>query len=597
MTDAAAQALALRGRKTRCESLVRRVLKIETGLSVARAKQLKTLRTDAKEKREAASKLSKKTFKGEPLSGVGEGPWRVMWQAAMKYSSLAAYPEQDFPVVEAEDALCVLCQQVLGAEARDRLTRFREFMEGEVARLAGEAEAAFAEAQLEFDAIDIDRSDDDVALLEEIESEDKDLAQAVTEFFDAGTKRKEALVQALATGDFSGLVQAPKPQSAALQAHAQELEERAKKLVDALEPDERAKLLGEHAQLLGRKTLADHKGTVEKLVKHRAVIEKLQACRTTLGTRPITDAKKAFEKEFLMDPFKMALQEELDVLGVDQKVTLGFSGERAVTYQHMQFLGSKFDQLEEVLSEGEHRAVALSCFLAEAKQLPGQPPLVIDDPVSSLDHIRRERVARRLVNEAKKRQVIILTHELMFYTDVIAKAAEDQVPLRRQSLVRVKEGYGHVDGSGVPWPAKEVNERLHVLEHERLPELMESHEASDPAYREKARNFGELLRETWERLIEEGLFGNVVIRFRPSVDTLRLREVAVGDDAWREIHWGMTRTSKWAHDQPAAPGTPPPLPDELKEEIDTLRACHEMLKKARAKTANRRKKLLEPPSA
>ena len=63
-----------------------------------------------------------------------------------------------------------------------------------------------------------------------------------------------------------------------LQAHAQELEERAKKLVDALEPDERAKLLGEHAELLGRKTLAEHKGTVEKLVKHRAVIEKLEVC-------------------------------------------------------------------------------------------------------------------------------------------------------------------------------------------------------------------------------------------------------------------------------------------------------------------------------
>lgn len=175
--------------------------------------------------------MSEEAFKSEPLSGVGEGPWRVMWQAARDYSSKAAYREQHFPVVAAEDALCVLCQQVLGAEARDRLSRFRDFMEGEVARLAEEAEAAFAQAQQEFDAINIDRSDDDVALLEEIKPEDKDLAQAVTGFFDTGTRRKEGLVQ-----------------------------------------------------------------------------------------------------------------------------------------------------LEEVLSEGEHRAVALSCFLAEAKQLLGQPPLVIDDP-------------------------------------------------------------------------------------------------------------------------------------------------------------------------------------------------------------------------
>ncbi len=80
-----------------------------------------------------------------------------MWQAARDYSSQAAYREQHFPVVEAEDAPCVLCQQVLRAEARDRLSRLRDFMEGEAARLAGEAEAAFAQAQQEFDAIDIKR--------------------------------------------------------------------------------------------------------------------------------------------------------------------------------------------------------------------------------------------------------------------------------------------------------------------------------------------------------------------------------------------------------------------------------------------------------
>ena len=68
-------------------------------------------------------------------------------------------------MVEAEDAPCVLCQQVLRAEARDRLSRLRDFMEGEAARLAGEAEAAFAQAQQEFDAIDIKRMTTDRAVL------------------------------------------------------------------------------------------------------------------------------------------------------------------------------------------------------------------------------------------------------------------------------------------------------------------------------------------------------------------------------------------------------------------------------------------------
>ena len=40
--------------------------------------------------------------------------------------------------------------------------------------------------------------------------------------------------------------------------------------------------------------------------------------------------------------------------------------------------------------------------------------IVFDDPVLSLDHRWRKRVAKRLVEETKNRQVIVLTHDLVF---------------------------------------------------------------------------------------------------------------------------------------------------------------------------------------
>jgi hypothetical protein len=40
--------------------------------------------------------------------------------------------------------------------------------------------------------------------------------------------------------------------------------------------------------------------------------------------------------------------------------------------------------------------------------------IVFDDPVSSLDHMRREQIARRLAREAKVRQVNVFTHDLAF---------------------------------------------------------------------------------------------------------------------------------------------------------------------------------------
>jgi hypothetical protein len=596
LTGAAAELLALRGRQTRCTSLSARVSMIERGLTDEKAKHLQALLEDASDKRQAVNKISEEAFKNEPLGGVGGGPWQVLWKAASDYSSQVAYPDQPFPFLKGDDPRCVLCQQTIRAKAKERLLRFRNFIEGTVAQQAKVAEKALSDAREELLAIDSKGSDDDRALSEEIKPEDEQLSQAVTNFLTAAEKRMTSLLQALTTGDFSKLDPAPKPLATTLQAYIENLKQRAKKLESGLTAEERAKLEGEHAQLLGRKTLAEHKTMVKQLVNNQAAIDRLQACWTALNTLPITTTKKAMETEFLHQPFQVALQEELDALRVEQQVTLGFKAEKAVTYQKTKFQGTSFDRLDDVLSEGEHRAVALACFLSEAKQLPGNSPLVIDDPISSLDHIRRDRVAIRLVLEAKHRQVIILTHDLGFYSDIESKTAEHQVPLRKVTLVYAEEGYGHV-ASGEPWDVKDVGQRLHHLESELLPGLEELHKLQDPSYHMQVRGFSGLLRDTWERLVEEGMFNKAVLRFRRSVQTQRLIEVEVNDSVWAEIHWGMTRTSKWEHDSPAATGDPPPTPNDLREEIKRVRACHKSIKNGRKDIRANREGLLGSPVA
>jgi integrase len=66
---------------------------------------------------------------------------------------------------------------------------------------------------------------------------------------------------------------------------------------------------------------------------------------------------------------------------------------------------------KDILSEGEQRAIAIAAFLAEVNLGGGLGGVVFDDPVSSLDHRRRWHVARRLAQEALKRQVIVFTHD------------------------------------------------------------------------------------------------------------------------------------------------------------------------------------------
>ena len=62
----------------------------------------------------------------------------------------------------------------------------------------------------------------------------------------------------------------------------------------------------------------------------------------------------------------------------------------------------------------KHRSVALAAFLAELATTNDKSTIVFDDPISSLDHMHREAVAKRLVDEAQHRQVVVFTHDIAF---------------------------------------------------------------------------------------------------------------------------------------------------------------------------------------
>ena len=178
-----------------------------------------------------------------------------------------------------------------------------------------------------------------------------------------------------------------------------------------------------------------------------------------------------------------------------------FSGEKGTTQQWVRFENAEYEGLDDVLSEGEHRAVALACFLAEASYLLDATPVIVDDPVSSLDHIRRRHVANQLIALAKSRQVIVFTHDLVFYAELVSLAAERQIPLALHALRRAGGSAGEIDKGGEPWQMKHARSRLQFLEAERLPPLRKLFATNDPSYRDRAREVGELLRETWERVV------------------------------------------------------------------------------------------------
>ena len=81
--------------------------------------------------------------------------------------------------------------------------------------------------------------------------------------------------------------------------------------------------------------------------------------------------------------------------------------------------------------------------------------------------------------------------------------------------------------------------------------------------RRKLRYLYGLLREAWERAIEEVLLGGIIERFRPSVQTQHIGTIAdITAEDCQTVDTAMTKCSKWlpGHDQAAAARAAVPEP-------------------------------------
>ena len=104
------------------------------------------------------------------------------------------------------------------------------------------------------------------------------------------------------------------------------------------------------------------------------------------------------------------------------------------------------------------------------------------------------------------------------------------------------------------------------------------------AYEREAREIYGMLRETWERAVEEVLLNDVVERFRRSVETKRARYLHdISKEDCESLEQGMTECSRWirGHDESAADGTPIPAPAEVAKRIDALERWIEGIRKRR----------------
>jgi energy-coupling factor transporter ATP-binding protein EcfA2 len=504
---------------------------------------------------EALAIVAKQSVGDEPLSGVGEKVWQALYLAAREYSTQCAYPERHFPAHDEGDR-CVFCMQKLDADARARFIRFQEFMEQstkkKVEALISEVRAILEPMRL----LNFSKFDQQSDIGQEILARSTlEMVKKIEEYQVFMKRRANYLIN---VGDRkpSEIISLPKDSPMEEILKVAEVINKEREEIEKGETPEQLRLMKAQCfELEARKEIASHRDEIilyiETLKKGKKYDEAMAA--THIGG--VSAISKRIISESVTPALKAALVVELKDLGVnlplDMKPTRA-DGEVVHKLVFTKGTLPKGASLTQILSEGEQRVVAIACFLAELSASGETTPIVFDDPVSSLDHRFRDKVAQRLASEGLKRQVIIFTHDIAFLV-ALQGHADRLGTMMSEQTIRLKDRTPGFSAQGVPWHAMNVNQRLDLL-LKKMPELDSLATADQERYNEEAASLYGKLRESWEACVEEGLFNKVIRRHSSEIQTQRLHSVQVTSETYEQFYFAFDKCCGWmtGHDKSKA---------------------------------------------
>lgn len=490
----------LGAQKNRVQQIKAQIDALEKAVSDASLKELVELRSALTTAQEASRSASQDLFAVAPLPDIGSNAWKVLWEAARAYSDEHAYPKKIFPNMDADTDLCVLCQQPLTGDAVDRNKTFEAFVKGTTKAVERECEdrlktkvSALETAKL----LQENRTAATTFLTEEMSLED--ISKMVYAWAEQAQNR---LQHALEEGEIK-VIDVPVPTEALAKLMA-EFDTRIEQLKAMEDAEGRAKLENEMHQLDERLKLADIREDVVAEIERLKSLATLNKVKRTTARQPSTAKNKELSEKLVTGALRDRFAREINNLHLksnplELRKTRDSKGQ---SYFQVEFVKFPGQPLGDILSEGEHRCVALAAFLAELVTSKEYSGIVFDDPMSSLDHMYRVRVAQRLAEEAQHRQVIIFTHDLGFLFEVKREAEGRDVPLHYQHVRKRSENPGHVSPD-LPLKAKQAPALVAALRSELKDFKGQFDTVAEMRRIVWAKGIIEQLREAWDQVIAD----------------------------------------------------------------------------------------------
>lgn len=453
-------------------------------------------------------------FSQDELPGPADGEWQEFIVAGDSYRQ--HLDREHYPTAGDK---CLYCMQELSPTALNLLTRYRTFLDETLVRQVADANTEVRNSSLRFDEAELTRANEfateqrdgedppvwasqacDVLAAARAAAQDTANGKPVT----AGTLRESAEAVASKVG----------AELATARAAVQQMSEDKANAASALTGKQK-----ELSELTARIELNRNIAAAREYVRRarRAQqLDKLSRVISSGASKQLTVQSKLASEDLVNKNFETLFAEECARLRAPQ-VALRFQG-RSGQAQRKKAVASY--KPSAVLSEGEQKVLALADFLAESRMRGTKAPLIFDDPVTSLDYRRLDEVAARIQNLAETHQVVVLTHNIMFASALMAARQNKKL---RTKIYEVRDG-GEAKGILAP----DVEPRLDTPADlaKRINVKLQEMTSAEPVVQDALiKETYDLIRAWCEAFVEQELLQNVTQRYRKNIMMTRLSKI------------------------------------------------------------------------
>ena len=540
--------------------------------------ELHTKYVDAKTQYELAKALFSENASEQDKISISIESWRRLWEAGRRYYESCIYEKVGIPFAKS-GSICPLCLQKIDDDFLKRFSSVDDYINGNCSELFSNAQSLFMKKLQE--TLLHDYSSKVVSTMLEGIVEEETLREilkvySTIEIWQTADDKEEL---------YKSIIELPSiPVVKKVENILVSIDAKESTLLDSLNIEKNAEMQAELKHLHYRKWVYDHLGLILSMIENANKKKELESALSYVKTNRITSEANKLANALITEAYIERFTSELKRLAPYLKVKLekGQSVKGKSPYKVVLDTNDKARKSpQDILSEGEQRIVALAAFFADATGRSECTPIIIDDPISSLDYNYEEAATKRITELAKERQVIVFTHRISLL-----------VGLSEQSE---KEGVGfserHIRGTLLGKGVSDFDETYHGKIKDQLNGIkvrIRETQKMDPyshEYIDSCSRISQQLRICVERSVEDILFQQMVKRFSRRIMTGKLLKMdRISKEDCKIIDSMMTKYSFGEHSQPEDSGLISMDLDEVIEDIDIfLRWIKDYTKKIEAK--------------